>query len=70
PGTGDKVRFAGNTSRSGCAWLLTDISYRRFLEQRMRGLEHISIAQKPEFMDRYVESMEFPDIRINNNQTI
>jgi uncharacterized 2Fe-2S/4Fe-4S cluster protein (DUF4445 family) len=65
PGTQDKVRFAGNTSRSGCAWLLTDLSYRRFLEQRMQGLEHIPIAQKPEFMDRYIESMDFPNLGIH-----
>jgi len=59
PGSKDKVTFAGNTSRSGSAWLLTDVSYRRFLEENMAYIEHVAIAEEPDFMDRYVTNMEF-----------
>ncbi len=55
----DKVIFTGNACRSGCAWLLTDISYRRFLEENIQKIEHVSIAQSPKFMELYAESMEF-----------
>jgi uncharacterized 2Fe-2S/4Fe-4S cluster protein (DUF4445 family) len=58
-GSRDKVVFAGNSCRSGCVWLLTDISYRRFLEENTQNIEHISIAQSPKFMELYAESMEF-----------
>lgn len=58
-GTKDRVKFAGNACRSGCVWLLTDISYRRFLEENMERIEHVSIAQSASFMDVYVQSMEF-----------
>ncbi len=54
-----KVVFAGNTSRSGSAWLLTDVSYRRFLEENMASIEHVAIAEEADFMERYVTNMEF-----------
>ncbi len=59
PHTGAKVDFAGNTSRSGCVWLLNDITYRRYLESSVAGISHISTAELPSFMERYVTSMEF-----------
>ncbi len=55
----DKIIFTGNACRSGCVWLLTDISYRRFLEESLRDIEHISIAESLEFMELYAQSMEF-----------
>lgn len=60
-GTQKKVLFAGNTSRSGCAWLLIDTSYRRFLEEKMLEVEHVSIAERSDFMDLFVERMHFPE---------
>ncbi len=69
PGTKDKVVFAGNACRSGCVWLLTDISYRRFLEMNLQDIEHISIAQSPKFMELYTESMEFRDAEILSNES-
>ncbi|MCF8030107.1 MAG: ASKHA domain-containing protein [Desulfohalobiaceae bacterium] len=60
PGTHSRVDFAGNASRSGCVWLVNDITYRRYLESRVSGISHLSTAEHPSFMDRYVESMEFP----------
>lgn len=60
PQTQSKISFAGNASRSGCVWLLTDIAYRRFLEERMHKMKHLSIANNPKFMDHYISCMEFP----------
>lgn len=57
--TAGKVEFAGNASRTGCVWLLNDISYRRYLESEAAGIVHVPIAGHPDFMDLYVESMEF-----------
>ncbi len=61
-GTKDRVEFAGNACRSGCVWMLTDISYRRFLETCIQDIEHVSVAQSPKFMELYAESMEFSGI--------
>ncbi len=60
PGMAPKVFFAGNTSRIGCVRLLRNVSNRRFLESRMQKVSHVSIETRPDFMDRYVNSMEFP----------
>ena len=60
PGTKEKVVFAGNTSRSGCAWLLVDTSYRRFLEEKIQAVTHVSIAERSDFMDLFVQRMHFP----------
>ena len=62
PGMGSKVFFAGNTCRIGCVRLLRNVSNRRFLESRMQRVEHVSIETRPDFMDLYVESMEFPEV--------
>ena len=61
PGMGAKVFFAGNTCRIGCVRLLRNVSNRRFLESRMQRVEHVPIETRPDFMDLYVESMEFPE---------
>ncbi len=59
PNTAGKVTFAGNTSRIGCVRMLKNIQYRRFLEQKMKRVEHVSIETRPDFMEKYVEEMEF-----------
>lgn len=61
-GMAKKVVFAGNTSRLGCVRLLTDTSERRYIEEKMCTVEHISLAERPEFMERYVENMRFPEL--------
>ncbi len=61
PGMASRVFFAGNTCRIGCVRLLRNVSNRRFLESRMQRVEHVSIETRPDFMDLYVESMEFPE---------
>jgi uncharacterized 2Fe-2S/4Fe-4S cluster protein (DUF4445 family) len=60
PGSKSRVEFVGNASRSGCVWLLNDITYRRYLEERVFGIRHVSLADHPQFMEHYVECMEFP----------
>ncbi len=62
PGMADRVHFAGNTSRIGCVRLLLDVSQRRFIEEKMSQVEHISLAERIEFMEQYVENMRFPDL--------
>jgi len=62
PDLASKVYFAGNTSRIGCVRLLRNVSNRRFLESRMQRMTHISIETRPDFMDVYVASMEFPEL--------
>lgn len=61
PGTYQKVMFAGNTSKSGCARLLVDISTRRFLEKEMEAVKHVSIAERTDFMELFVQRMHFPE---------
>ncbi|MCF8107121.1 MAG: ATP-binding protein, partial [Desulfohalobiaceae bacterium] len=60
-GTREKVHFVGNTSRSGCAWLLIDTSYRLYLEEKMKEVEHVSIAERKDFMEAFVQRMHFPE---------
>ncbi|MFO8011376.1 MAG: ASKHA domain-containing protein [Dehalococcoidia bacterium] len=60
PNMADKVTFAGNTSLLGCVKLLGSVSERRFIEDRMSQVEHIALAERPEFMEYYVENMRFP----------
>lgn len=60
PGTAGRVSFAGNTSRIGCVMMLKDIQYRRFLEEKMKQVRHVTIETRPDFMEKYVEEMEFP----------
>ncbi len=61
PGIKDKIKFTGNASRSGCALLLTNVNERRFIEGGMGDVEHLSIEGAPNFMNRFVASMEFPE---------
>lgn len=59
PDSADKVYFAGNTSRIGCVRMLRDVGHRRYLEEKIKAVKHISIETRPVFMDLYVENMEF-----------
>lgn len=54
------VSFAGNTSRKGCEQLLRRSELRSRLESRMDRVDYLSLAESPEFMERYVANMEFP----------
>jgi len=60
-GTGRAVRFVGNTSVAGCARLLRDAVLRDQLDRRMAAVEHVPLAEQPDFMDRFVANMELPE---------
>ena len=59
PELSDKIIFAGNSSLLGCRRMLTDTSARRFIEARLQEAEHLSLAERPDFMMAFVENMEF-----------
>ena len=62
-GFAGRTHFAGNTSRAGCVRLLLDASLRGRIERRMAGVEHVSFADRADYMDRYVSNLEFPALR-------
>ena len=55
----EKLSFAGNSSLLGCQRMLTDTNARRFIETRLAEAEHLSLAERPDFMMAFVENMEF-----------
>lgn len=60
------VTFAGNTSRKGCEQLLHRSELRSRLESRIERVDYLSLAESPEFMDRYVANMEFPKVDVRS----
>ena len=56
-----KVRFAGNTSKTGCAMMLIDASLRKYLEEQVQRFEHLPLAEKMSFQDLFIENLNFPD---------
>ena len=56
----DRISFAGNSSLLGCRRMLTDIGARRFIENRLAEAEHLSLAERADFMMAFVENMDFP----------
>ncbi len=57
-----KVRFAGNTSKTGCAMLLLNTSLRAYLEKKVLNMEHLPLAEKKSFQDLFVENLNFPEL--------
>lgn len=55
-----KVRFAGNTSKTGCAMMLINASLRGYLEKQVQGVEHLPLAEKISFQDLFIENLSFP----------
>jgi uncharacterized 2Fe-2S/4Fe-4S cluster protein (DUF4445 family) len=55
-----KVRFAGNTSKTGCAMMLLDASLRKYLETRVQSVEHLPLAEKISFQELFIENLNFP----------
>lgn len=62
PGTAPRVYFAGNTCRIGCVRMLRSMDNRRFIEKKVKNIRHVAIETRPDFMERYVDAMEFPEI--------
>lgn len=59
-GMGSRTSFLGNTSRLGCSRLLLNTSVRGFIEQQMAEVEHVQLVDDPDYMDRFVENINFP----------
>jgi uncharacterized 2Fe-2S/4Fe-4S cluster protein (DUF4445 family) len=59
-----KVRFAGNTSKTGSAMLLLNNSLRAYLEKKVANIEHLPLAEKMSFQDLFVENLNFPELHI------
>ena len=57
-----KVRFAGNTSKTGCAMLLLNTSLRAYLEKKVQHMEHLPLAGKTSFQELFVENLNFPQL--------
>ena len=55
-----KVRFAGNTSKTGCAMMLINASLREYLEKQVQRVEHLPLAEKISFQELFIENLNFP----------
>jgi uncharacterized 2Fe-2S/4Fe-4S cluster protein (DUF4445 family) len=55
-----KVRFAGNTSKTGCAMMLINASLREYLEKQIQSVEHLPLAEKISFQELFIENLNFP----------
>ncbi len=56
----DKVSFLGNTSLLGCHRLLTEAACRKFIEDTMNQTTYLSLAERSDFMEAFIENSEFP----------
>jgi len=55
-----KVRFAGNTSKTGCALMLINASLREYLEKQVQSVVHLPLAEKMSFQELFVKNLNFP----------
>ncbi len=55
-----KVRFAGNTSKTGCAMMLINADLREYLKKQVRRVEHLPLAEKISFQNLFIENLNFP----------
>ncbi|MDY6793160.1 MAG: ASKHA domain-containing protein [Thermodesulfobacteriota bacterium] len=58
--TAEKLVFIGNASIDGSITLLTDVNQRYFLEKNLKTMEHLELANSPEFMDSFIKNLSFP----------
>ncbi|MBF0378525.1 MAG: DUF4445 domain-containing protein [Desulfamplus sp.] len=54
-----KVIFCGNACIDGSIMLLTNINVRVFLESALNDIEHLQLADSPEFMNCFVKNLNF-----------
>lgn len=52
-----QIDFAGNTCRTGCAMLLLNVNNRAALQENMKQVCHVSIAESPDFQSRFVQNL-------------
>ena len=55
-----KVRFAGNTSKTGCAMMLINAPLREYLEKQVQSVEHLPLAERINFQDLFIDNLNFP----------
>ena len=55
-----KVRFAGNTSKTGCAMMLINVDLREYLQKQVQRVEHLPLAEKISFQNLFIENLNFP----------
>ena len=55
-----KVRFAGNTSKTGCAMMLINAPLREYLKKQVQSVEHLPLAERISFQDLFIENLNFP----------
>lgn len=53
---------AGNTSLQGCVAMLGHEGQRQQLEKQTGRVLHLMLAERPDYMDRYVENIGFPPL--------
>ena len=56
-----RTRVLGNAALTGAAMLLLDSDRIETAEKLAAAVEHVELAADPDFMDRYVAGMEFPE---------
>ncbi|MBE0618612.1 MAG: ATP-binding protein, partial [Proteobacteria bacterium] len=61
PGLGERVTFAGNTSRLGAGLLLLDRTARASLGAWMGRARHLPLPESRTFQDAFVRNLAFPD---------
>jgi uncharacterized 2Fe-2S/4Fe-4S cluster protein (DUF4445 family) len=59
PQCAGKIVFAGNTSLSGAAALLLNVSFREELRELAAGVDRVELAQDPEFERSFIKYMGF-----------
>lgn len=52
-----EIVFAGNTCRTGCARMLADATARDLLEEKMKRVTHLAIAEAPDFQSRFITNI-------------
>ena len=57
-----RVRFAGNTSKTGCAMMLLNTSLREDLEKKVLNIEHLPLAEEMSFQNLFIENLNFPEL--------
>ncbi|MBF0229668.1 MAG: DUF4445 domain-containing protein [Desulfamplus sp.] len=55
----NKVFFCGNACIDGSIMLLTNVNARLFLESALHDIEHLQLADSPEFMNCFVKNLNF-----------
>ncbi len=60
--TAEKILFCGNTSVSGSAILLVDKNQRAFLEQALKKIIYVQLAESKAFMKCFLKNLNFPSL--------